>query len=277
MSDPTNARAGATPRAMPRALDQATNPKWATTKITFRGIIMVLSLAASIISFVYISAPRQWSDWILLSPLYGLPYPLLSFIWEAIEITILIVRRDKNKGIIPAMHLACELLLWLGGLIVAILWATIVTSTEQHSSTFTQGSSSGIPASTFKKWAHVIYAWCALNLATVVCQFFIFVVSCIEVDRNRRNMEQKVNTLLAMMEERGHNPSDVLASLRSPPPDYDSTKPSWPIEMPAVNLHPVEMGVDERPMEVAGSQVGQEMAVPGTEDLSGNQKFVLKP
>ncbi|KKY29860.1 hypothetical protein UCDDA912_g10219 [Diaporthe ampelina] len=88
-------------------------------------------------------------------------------------------------------------------------------------------------------------------------------------------MERKVNELLAFMEERGHNANDVLASLR--PPDYDSTKPSWPVEMPAVNQQPVEMSVDERPMEVAGSQVGQEMSVPGTDDLRGNQKFVLKP
>lgn len=90
-------------------------------------------------------------------------------------------------------------------------------------------------------------------------------------------MERKVNELLAIMEERGHNANDVLAALRSPPPDYDSTKPSWPVEMPAVNQQPVEMGVDERRAEVPGSQVGQEMSVPGTDDLSGNQKFVLKP
>ncbi|KAK7720940.1 hypothetical protein SLS64_001233 [Diaporthe eres] len=98
-----------------------------------------------------------------------------------------------------------------------------------------------------------------------------------KVDQNKRNMERKVNELLAIMEERGENANDVLASLRSPPPDYDSTKPSWPVEMPAMNQQPVEMSVDERPMEVVGSQVGQEMSVPGTDDLSGNQKFVLKP
>lgn len=64
------------------------------------------------------------------------------------------------------MHLACELLLWLGGVIVSVLWLALTTSDEQHSSTFTQGSE-GIPASTYRKWAHVIYFWCAANLATV--------------------------------------------------------------------------------------------------------------
>ncbi|KAI3392791.1 hypothetical protein diail_5182, partial [Diaporthe ilicicola] len=273
MADPAGAQTGATKPSVSRGLGQATNPRWATPKIVIRGIIIVLSLTASITALVYTSAPRQWSDWILFAPTYGLPYPLLSLIWEASEITLLIVRRDKNNGLIPAAHLACELLLWLGGIIVSILWITINTSDEQHSSVFTQGSSSGIPASTFEKWVHVIYFWCAVNLTTVVCQFIIFLMSCVEVDRNKRNMERKVNELLARMEERGHNPSDVLAELRSPPPDYDSTKPSWPVEMPAVNQHPVEMGVDERPTEVAGSQVGHEMAVPGTEDLNGNQKF----
>lgn len=92
--------------------------------------------------------------------------PLLSLIWEVSEIIVLIVRRDKNKGLIPAVHLACELMLWLGGVIMTILWITFVTSTEQHSATFTEGSP-GIPASAYKMWAHVIYFWCALNLTTV--------------------------------------------------------------------------------------------------------------
>lgn len=92
--------------------------------------------------------------------------PLLSLIWEVSEIIVLLVRRDKNKGLTPAAHLACELLLWLGGLVVSLLWITSVTSTEQHSATFTEGSP-GIPASTYKMWARVIYFWCAVNLTTV--------------------------------------------------------------------------------------------------------------
>lgn len=213
MSDPTGAAHG----SKPKGIDQATNPRWATAKITVRGIIIVLSLAASITSLVYCSAPRRWNDWILLSPLYGLPYvspptylrrpaglpngsslpggreyraklgthsdcrglnsridtnakaprqPLLSLIWEVSEIIVLLVRRNKNRGFIPAMHLAFELLLWLGGVIVSLLWVTLVSSTEQHSASFTEGSE-GIPASTYKKWARVIYFWCAVNLATV--------------------------------------------------------------------------------------------------------------
>lgn len=64
------------------------------------------------------------------------------------------------------MHLACELLLWLGGVIVALLWVTITTSDEQHSAKFTQGGG-GISAATYTKWARVIYFWCALNFTTV--------------------------------------------------------------------------------------------------------------
>lgn len=90
-------------------------------------------------------------------------------------------------------------------------------------------------------------------------------------------MERKVNEVLAIIQERGQNANEVLAALRSPPPEYNSTKPSWAAEMPAVNQQPVEMSVDERPTEVTGSQVGHEMPVLGTDDVSGNQKFVLKP
>lgn len=213
VGDPT----GAAQRSKPKGIDQATNPRWATAKIAVRGTIVVLSLAASITSLVYCRAPRRWDDWILLSPLYALPYvspptymrrhaglsngspvpgergngarlngdngagdlnsriktnartprqPFLSLVWEVSEITVLFVRRDKNKGLIPAVHLAFELLLWLAGVILSVMWITSVTSTEQHSATFTEGSP-GIPASTYKMWAHVIYFWCAVNLTTV--------------------------------------------------------------------------------------------------------------
>ena len=64
------------------------------------------------------------------------------------------------------MHLACELLLWLGGVVVSIMWITQTASTEQHSAVFTQGSP-GIPAATYTMWARVIYFWCAVNLTTV--------------------------------------------------------------------------------------------------------------
>lgn len=65
---------GAAQGSKPKGIDQATNPRWATAKISTRCIIIVLSIAASILSLVYCAAPRRWSDWILLSPLYGLPY-----------------------------------------------------------------------------------------------------------------------------------------------------------------------------------------------------------
>lgn len=66
--------AGPAQRSKPKGIGQATNPRWATAKITVRGIIVVFSLAASITSLVYCSAPRRWDDWILLSPLYAIPY-----------------------------------------------------------------------------------------------------------------------------------------------------------------------------------------------------------
>ena len=74
MSTNMGDRSGAAPRSRPKGIDQATNPGWAPAKITVRGIIIVLSLAASITSLVYCSAPRRWDDWILFSPLYGIPY-----------------------------------------------------------------------------------------------------------------------------------------------------------------------------------------------------------
>lgn len=70
MGDPT----GAAPRSKLKGIDQATNPRWATAKVTVRGTIVVLSLAATITSLVYCSAPKRWDTWILLSPLYAIPY-----------------------------------------------------------------------------------------------------------------------------------------------------------------------------------------------------------
>lgn len=74
MSTSTGDPAGPAQRSKPKGIGQATNPRWATAKITVRGIIVVLSLAASITSLAYCSAPRRWDDWIVLSTLYGLPY-----------------------------------------------------------------------------------------------------------------------------------------------------------------------------------------------------------
>lgn len=74
MSTNTGDPAGTAQRPKPKGIDQATNPRWATAKIIVRGTIVVLSLAASITSLVYCSAPRRWDEWILLSPLYGIPY-----------------------------------------------------------------------------------------------------------------------------------------------------------------------------------------------------------
>jgi hypothetical protein len=65
---------GAAQRSKPKGIDQATDPKWATAKIAVRGTIIVLSLAATITSLVYCSAPKRWDTWILMSPVYGIPY-----------------------------------------------------------------------------------------------------------------------------------------------------------------------------------------------------------
>lgn len=74
MADPMGAQTGTTKPLMRKGVDMATNPKWATAKIVVRGTIITLSLAASITSLVYMSAPKQYSDWILFAPTYGLPY-----------------------------------------------------------------------------------------------------------------------------------------------------------------------------------------------------------
>lgn len=107
-----------------------------------------------------------------------------------------------------------------------------------------------------------------INPLRRVCQFVIFVLSCVEVDRKRRNLERQVNHILQIIEERGQKPEDVLASLA--PPAYDGTRPTWPVEMPAINAEPVEMGVEERPVEMAGSLSVRELPVPAEDSGDGD-------
>jgi hypothetical protein len=41
----------------------------------------------------------------------------LSVIWNTAELIVICLRRNKSKGIKPGAHVACDLLIWLGGLI----------------------------------------------------------------------------------------------------------------------------------------------------------------
>ncbi|KUI68670.1 hypothetical protein VM1G_03659 [Cytospora mali] len=270
-------------------------PQWVTAKFVLRLILIVASVAAVIVSLVWLEAPNEGGSDILtlLSPYYALPYPVFSIVWESIEMTILFVRHSKSRGMQPVAHLVCELILWMAGVCVGIVWIAI-TAEYQGDSYFESGNSS-IPVDVFNKWADVIYFWgsIALFMAYVhpspgtdsqtdtdandapcrALQFVLFVLACIEVDRKRRNLERQVNHILQIMEDRGQKPEDVLASLV--PPSYDSTKPTWPVEMAAMNTDPVEMDVAERPVEVVGDLGARELPVPG-EEVGGNQKYVFR-
>lgn len=65
---------------------------------------------------------------------------------------------------------------------------------------------------------------------------------------------------MEIMEERGQIPEDVLASLTQT--EQDRTKPTWPVEMPAMNTGPVEMCVEERPLEMGWGPGNQGDACP---------------
>ncbi|KUI55918.1 hypothetical protein VP1G_03289 [Cytospora mali] len=248
-------------------------PQWVTAKFVLRLVLIVASVAAVIVSLVWLEAPNEGGSDILtlLSPYYALPYPVLSIVWESIEIIILFVRRSKSRGMQPVAHLVCELILWMAGVCIGIVWIAITTE-YQGDGWFESGNSS-IPVDVFNKWSDVIYFWGSIALFMATLQFVLFVLACIEVDRKRRNLERQVNHILQIMEDRGQKPEDVLASLV--PPAYDSTKPTWPVEMAAMNTDPVEMDVAERPVEMVGDLGARELPVPG-EEIGGNQKYVLR-
>lgn len=107
-------------------------------------------------------------------------------------------------------------------------------------------------------------------------QFVLFIRSCVEVDREKKTRERRIDHIIEIMEERGQDPEAVLASLaQAEEGNPYSTKPAWPVEMPAVNPDPVEMYVQERPLEMVGDLGAREMPVPGG-DVNGNQKYVLR-
>jgi hypothetical protein len=99
-----------------------------------------------------------------------------------------------------------------------------------------------------------------------MCQFALFILACIEVIRKRRVLKNDVNQTVQMIGDGGPN-SGTLAQLHS-------TKPTWPVELPVMSTGPVEMHVEERPMEMVGDPGAREMSV-AAEDTNGNQKYVL--
>lgn len=158
----------------------------------------------------------------------------------------------KSRGIQPVAHLVCELILWLCGLSLAIVW---IIFTIPYS---------GDPA--FKdfviKWTDLFCFWSAVVLLMAMCQFALFVLVCIEVVRKRRVLKNDVNQTVQMIGDGGPN-SGTLAQL-------DSTKPTWPVELPVMSTGPVEMHVEEHPMEMVGDPGAREMSV-AAEDTNGNQ------
>lgn len=205
-----------------------------------------------------------------------------------------------SKGSQPVAHLVCELLLFLGGLVIGIMWTTITASYQQDA--YFENSDSSVNGDVFNKWADVIYFWSTVVFLTTyvtislactrdqigpgardtlltdkpslrICQFVIFVLSCIEVDAEKKSWQKRVDHIFEIMEERGQKPEDILAALTQA--ELDRTVPTWPVEMPALNPNPVEMYVDERPSEMVGDLGAREMFVPG-EDTNGKQKTMLR-
>ncbi|ROW04587.1 hypothetical protein VMCG_05078 [Cytospora schulzeri] len=246
--------------------------RWAKAKLILRIVIIVGSGIATIVSLAWIGAPRYDGGWILFTPLYALPYTILSLVWEASE---LITLRVRARGIHSVAHLVCELILWLGGLPCGIIWIdftamyesdaydqyTYEADTEQLGTSWEAYYEMPAAWDTFKKWADVNYFWGTVVLLTAICQFTIFVLACIEVDReiNRKRaaLDNNINRIVQMIGSREQKPEDTIASLRQAGPH--STEPTWPVEMLAMNTDPVEMHAEERPLEMFGDLGVREM------------------
>lgn len=128
-------------------------PRWAKAKLILRLIVVISSVIATIVSLSSIGFPRDFHDWTIGPPLYALPYDVLSLLWEVIE---LIALRVKSRGIQPVAHLVCELFLWFGGMVVAILWIVLTVPHDSYSEAYATS-----------QWADVIYFWSTVVLLMV--------------------------------------------------------------------------------------------------------------
>lgn len=74
------------------------------------------------------------------------------------------MRHNKAKGIPPAAHVGCELILWMAGVSIGSVWISI-TYSYMHDSYFTSGESiPGLTGATMRSWASVTYFWGAVVL-----------------------------------------------------------------------------------------------------------------
>ncbi|KAI2643631.1 hypothetical protein GGS21DRAFT_486156 [Xylaria nigripes] len=137
-------------------------------------------------------------------------YPLLGtfILWDISEFVTMMLRGSVSKGFHPGVHVAAELILWLGSLASTTIqalgasWSTFFKSEESL-------SESGLSITV--RLAITQFGFLGL---LVVLRFILFVMACVQTDR--RNKDRRVRQLVLAIQKQGWNTQGIpLTTLKA--------------------------------------------------------------
>ncbi|KAJ0108163.1 hypothetical protein J7T55_000128 [Diaporthe amygdali] len=151
---------------------------------------MLASLTSTAISLAWAAGPRDDFYWWVYfpPPLYGLPCPLLSLVWQSAEF-FKTAMNSTATGFSASSHLICNLLLGAAGFALAIPMLVLTERNrpfmvEWLEDTFELEYPSDWPeVTTMLLWLSSVFMWGGMALVASVCHFALFIFAYLEVRR----------------------------------------------------------------------------------------------
>ncbi|KAK8062678.1 hypothetical protein PG997_014775 [Apiospora hydei] len=161
-----------------------TDAAWVIVKIVLRSLCLLLGLllaAFALWTLAHYDAARDDATILALAET-ALPIGLLAAVWNGAEFATMCARRSRHKGISAKAHVALELLLWMLG---------VAGSVTQAFAGYSMYVTSG---------ASTVSCFAVLG----VLEFGLFVRSCLEVDRRKKDRRIQQLVIALQMQQQQH-------------------------------------------------------------------------
>ena len=163
--------------SLPELPQVGSDRAWVTVKIVFRSLCLCIGLSLCAIAIASFAPPFP-----IGVPIVVLTMGLIASLWNAAEFITMCTRGSRRRGITAKAHVGCELILWMFSVTGAVI----------------QGIALGWPLFT------PTGAVCVALLGTLgILEFVLFVRSCVEVDRRKKDQRiQQLVIALQMQQQR---------------------------------------------------------------------------
>ncbi|KAK7912178.1 hypothetical protein PG985_014659 [Apiospora marii] len=154
---------------------------WVTIKILLRALCLTLGLLLAGFGLAAQAAYRrqhQYTDRsaLLVMPYVSLPVGLAALVWNGADFAVMGARRSRRRGISAKAHVGMDLLLWLLGVAGSVVQAIVSPTVYGRSGDATV----------------------AFLAILGVLEFALFVRSCLEVDRRKK--DQRIQQLVIALQ-----------------------------------------------------------------------------